>query len=259
VSWAARSIPAFGRSPRALSVSVISRALGLVDAVKNDASALGIYLGDFPSLAVVDSGVAVVDPGDEKIAGGKWAAADHDLLSVEPTFGLDQLARGGVQPPNLDVSLRHHQRVLALGVGAPPVLDHHHPALLGVPGDRDPLLGSVEAQGLQALTIADELRRFAVELVVVADHFMQVDGLGALRDRGEQPARLDRAKLLGVSDQDQLCSGLIGVADHSGQMLRTDHPGLIDQKDRARGQGKLATAEVPKKTGDGSRLKSLGP
>ena len=39
---------------------------------------------------------------------------------------------------------------------------------------------------------------------MVADHLVEVDGIGALRDRGEQAARLDLAKLLGVADQDQL-------------------------------------------------------
>ena len=81
-------------------------------------------------------------------------------------FGSNQLPRGGVQALDLDVSLRHHQGVLAFGVGAPPVLDHRHTALLGVPGDRDPLGGSVETQGLPALPLADQLRRVAVELVL---------------------------------------------------------------------------------------------
>jgi hypothetical protein len=191
------------------------------------------------------------------IAGSEGSAADFDLLAAQPAFGSDQLARGRVQALDLDVSLRHHQRVLALGVRAPPVLDHHHTALLGVPGNRDPLLGSVEAQGLPSLPLADELRRLAVELVVVADHFVEVDGLGALCDRREQPARLDRAKLLWVSDQDQLRSGLIGVADHSGQILRADHPGLIDQENRAGGKANLTAIKVAKQTGNGRRLKAI--
>jgi len=194
-------------------------AAGLVDAVENDPTSLGVHLGDFPALAVVDCCVAVVDAGDEEIAGGKWGAADHDLLGAEPPFGLDQLARRRVQALNLDVSLRHHQRVLALGEGLPPVTDHRCALQLGGLGDRHPLGLPVEAQCLSRVTLADQLRRIAVNLVEVADHFVQVDGVGSLRDRGEQAARLDRAKLLGVSDQDELCASLIRMGDQAGKLL----------------------------------------
>jgi hypothetical protein len=96
------------------------------------------------------------------------------------------------------------------------------------------------------LSLADQLCRVAVELVVVADHFVQVDRLSPRRDRGEQAARLDRAELLRIANENELRPGLVGVADHAGQMLGADHPGLIDQEDRARGKGKLAAVKVAK-------------
>ena len=52
---------------------------------------------------------------------------------------------------------------------------------------------SVEAQRLAPLALADALRRLAVKLVLVADHLVKVDRLGAIRKRAEQAACLDLA------------------------------------------------------------------
>src|SRR6188472_2814233 len=104
---------------------------GLVDALKDDPPALGVHLGDLPALAVVDAAGAVVDAGDDLIAGSEGDAADLDLLGAQTPFGLDQLARRRVQALDLNVSLRDHQCVVPLGVGAPPILDYRHAALLG--------------------------------------------------------------------------------------------------------------------------------
>ncbi len=51
----------------------------------------------------------------------------------------------------------------------------------------------IETKRLAPLSLADPLRRFAVKLVLVADHLVKLDRLGAIRDRAEQPARLDLA------------------------------------------------------------------
>ena len=69
--------------------------------------------------------------------------------------------------------------------------------------------------------------------MLVADHLVQVDRVGALGQRPEQAARLDLAELLGIADQDELCLCLLGVVDQPRQVGGVDHPGLVDQQDRA--------------------------
>ena len=67
----------------------------------------------------------------------------------------------------------------------------------------------------------------------MADHLVEDDRLGAGDDRREQPARLDLAELRRVADQHQLGVGGAGVVDQPRQRRRVDHPGLVDQQDRA--------------------------
>jgi hypothetical protein len=95
-------------------------------------------------------------------------------------------------------------------------------------------------KGLAPFALADSLRRVSVQLVFVANHFVEDDGISASGDRGEEPTRLDRAELLGVADQHELGLGGVGMADQARHVLRADHPGLIDHQDRS-----LAKAAAP--------------
>jgi hypothetical protein len=55
----------------------------LVDPLKDDAPMLCIDGRHFPALAVVDTAGAVVDSGDDLIAGSEGRAADLDLLGTQ--------------------------------------------------------------------------------------------------------------------------------------------------------------------------------
>lgn len=133
----------------------------------------------------------VVDAGNDLIAGGEGRAADLDLALAEYPRLLADISRHRVQLLDLGVSLGDHYGVLGALVGPMPIGDHRLAPRIGVGGDRDPLSGLIEAQRLAALACAYPLRRDAVKLVLVADHLVQVDRLGAFRQRPEQTARLD--------------------------------------------------------------------
>ena len=154
-----------------------------------------VDLGDPPALAVVDVGAAVVDAGDDLIAGGEGPhhrPRSRRLRACPP--GLRTSPRHLVQPLDLGVPLGDHHRVLAALIGLMPVADHRLaplPRRSGATVTRSS--DSVEAQSLTPLSLADPLRRLAVELVLVADHLVKVDRLAAIRDRAEQAACLDLA------------------------------------------------------------------
>ena len=76
---------------------------------------VGVDRLDPPALAVVDAGAVVVDAGDDLVADREAGLADLDLKLAEPTFAPHHLTGQRIQPPDLGVSLRDHQRVLALG------------------------------------------------------------------------------------------------------------------------------------------------
>jgi AAA domain len=77
----------------------------------------------------------------------------------------------------------------------------------------------------------------------MADHFVQVDRLAALRESAEQPARLDLAKLLRIADEDELGLRLLRLdrAEHEGgeglpreSVLLIDEAGMVDSATLAR-------------------------
>ena len=228
---------------------------------EDDLLLLGVDLGDRPALAVVDLCLAVVDAGDDLIAGGEARLAHFDLLGAELPRLAPHRSRQLVQALHLDVSLRDHHRVLAALEGLLPVADHRLAAGLGVGGDRHPLLGDVETERLASLALADALRRLAVELVAVADHLVEVDRLAALGERAEQAAGLDLPQLLGVADQDQLRFGSLGVGDETGEGRRVDHPRLVDQQHRSLPQAiaalVLGAVELDQQAGDDRRRQAL--
>jgi hypothetical protein len=113
--------------------------------------------------------------------------------------------------------LGDHHSVLASLKRLVPVADHRLAALLGVRGDRDPLLRLVEGKRLAALALTYSLRGVSVEIVAVANHLVKVDRIGALGQRSEQSARLDLAKLLGIADKDELRLRTLGVGDEPRQ------------------------------------------
>ena len=78
----------------------------------------------------------------------------------------------------------------------------------------------------------------------MADHLVQVDGLGALGQGAEEAAGLDLRELLVVADQDELRLGRLGVADQAGEGGGVHHPRLVDQEDRAGGEGLVAAASA---------------
>jgi hypothetical protein len=98
--------------------------------------------------------------------------------------------------------------------------------------------------------------------VLVADHLVKVDRIGALGNRSEQTARLDLAKLLGIPDEDELCSGRLGVGDEPRQGGRIHHPSLVDQEDRFARQALLAfvlgAVELQEEACDARSWQALG-
>jgi hypothetical protein len=137
---------------------------GLVDALQDDAALVGIDLGDLPALAVVDVGFAVVDSGDDLVAGGKARFADLDLLLAELPGLSAQLAGHRVQAFDLDVLLGDHHRVLSGPKGLMPLGEHRLAAGLGIGGHNYPLLRAVEVKGLGSFAFADQPRPFALDL-----------------------------------------------------------------------------------------------
>jgi hypothetical protein len=56
----------------------------------------------------------VVDAGDDLVADREARLPDLDLKVTETALGPHHLPRQSVQPPDLDVPLGDHERVLAL-------------------------------------------------------------------------------------------------------------------------------------------------
>ena len=130
-------------------------------------TALGADRLDPPALAVVDLGTVVVDAGDDLVA-DREAGLPHLDLDGSPSrpSALITSRASAFSLADLGVSLRHHQRVLALGERAPPVGDHLLAPGLRVGAHHHPLGRAVDLDRLGAAALADPAGALAVEIVI---------------------------------------------------------------------------------------------
>ena len=73
-----------------------------------------------------------------------------------------------------------------------------------------------------------------------------------LMDGAERRTSLDGLQLPGIADQHDLCASFCSMRQHPLQLERTDHAGLVEDKDMARREQVAALAPAMFKAGDGA-------
>ena len=86
-------------------------------------------------------------------------------------------------------------------------------------------------------------RRPSLPVIPLPPDILQRREADALRDRPERRPGPDRLQLLVIADKDKLRPCALGLADKARKLARSDHPGLVDDKNVFRPQ--LAPPGLP--------------
>ena len=182
-----------------------------------------------PARTVLHAQCVAVAQADDAVARGELLLRDGESLRAEPTMRLHERASQGVELGNVATTERDHD------VGREIVLSRRPPVReeAGLRGDcrllRDqatPAIG--EREVVAPDSVSDRCERPSLLRVALASVLGQLDGPNALGNAREQPARSDRWKLVGISDQHGLSVRPVDAIEQRREHACLRHPCLID-------------------------------
>ncbi len=224
-----------------------------VGRVEEHASVLVVDRDDLADRAVADLALVVVAEAHDGVADLEWPLADDDRFALELMGFGEESACPSVEVVDVDVTVRHHQRVAATLAVAPPLVDHPLSHNIGIgPGHERPM----PAQPGDRLL--DSHRPVVVECLAFPRHllspvFGERDDRVSVFKRTEHTPGVDLGKLLGVADEDDLRSRRCRLVDQWREGSGADHACFVDDEHRLGVEPIVVAAQVDLEHRDGGR------